>query len=177
MRAAPLLEGANMTASVRVTSTSRSLRVLGILLLCGLAGIAAFAALVSRAVSVEDAPRAEAERRIGVARAGLPSKAPLVELDVDGRVHRTAVSAEGTARPVERLKALAWRAADQRLVSADTPFWFFKLKSPAARYALAGTGFDLDRLGLTPADLERFGPGVIVDDVSRDGDHLFVWTE
>jgi hypothetical protein len=158
-------------------TTSRPLRVLGIVLLCGLAGIAVFAVLVWRAVTVEDAPRAEAERRIAAARAGLPSKAPLVDLDDQGRVVRMTAFSAGTVRPIARLKALAWHAADQRLVSADTPFWFFKLKGPAARYALTGTGFDLDRLGLTPADLERFGPGVIVDYASRDGDHLFVWTE
>jgi hypothetical protein len=155
----------------------RPLRVLAIVLVFGLAGLAVFAVLVWRAVSIEDAPRAEAERRIAIARAGLPSKAPLVELDAEGRVIRTTSSSEGTARPVARLKALAWHAADQRLVSADTPFWFFKLKGPAARYALTGTGFDLNRLGLTPADLERFGPGVIVDYASRAGDHLLVWTE
>lgn len=166
-----------MTATVRATAISRSLRVLAILLIGGLAGVAVFAVLVWRAVTVEDAARTEAERRIAVVRAGLPSKAPLVELDADGRVVRTTSSREGAARPVTRLKALAWRATAQRLVSADTPFWFFKLKGPAARYALAGTGFDLDQLGLTPADIERFGPGVIVDHTSRDGDRLFVWAE
>jgi hypothetical protein len=168
-----------MTASDGRTTRpkSRVLRALGIVALCGLAGIAVFAMLVWRAVTVEDAPRAEAERRIAIARAGLPSKAPLVELDENGRVRRAAHSSDATARPIARLKVLAWRAAAQRLVSADTPFWFFKLKGPAARYALEGTGFDLDRLGLTPPDLERFGPGVIVDHASHGGDHLFVWTE
>ena len=165
-------------SDVRAASTtSRPLRMLGIVLLCGLAGVASFGVLVWRAVGVEDAPRAEAERRIATARAGLPSKTPLVDLDDQGRVVRIRSSSAGNVRPVSRLKALAWHAADQRLVSADTPFWFFTLKGPAARYALAGTGFDLDRLGLTPADLERFGPGVVVDYASRDGDHLFVWTE
>ena len=62
-------------------------------------------------------------------------------------------------------------------MSVDTPFWFFRLKGPAARLALDGTGFDLDRLHLTPSDLERFGPAVIVDHTSRDGSRLLVWTE
>jgi hypothetical protein len=156
---------------------SRPLRVLAIVLACGLAGIAVFAIMAWRAITIEDAPRAEAERRIAIVRAGLPSTATLVELDAQGAVGRTTSPSEGTARPIVRLKAMAWHAADQRLVSADTPFWFFKLKGPAARYALTGTGFDLDRLGLTPADLERFGPGVIIDHSSDNGDRLFVWTE
>jgi hypothetical protein len=88
----------------------------------------------------------------------------------------TPVPASGRC-PVSRLKALAWRASEQRLVTADTPFWFFKLKGPAARYALARTGLDLDCLHLTARDLERFGPIVIVDHASRDGSRLLVWNE
>ena len=158
-------------------TTSRSFRVFVLVLVCGLAGIVAFVVLASRSITVESASPAEAERRIASIRAGLPSKAPLVDIDDSGRVVRMTSSSEGTARPVARLKALAWHDADRRLVSADTPFWFFKLKAPAARYALEGTGFDLDRLGLTPADIERFGPGIIVDHASRDGSRLLVWTE
>jgi hypothetical protein len=158
-------------------TSSRWLRVFVLALLCGLAGVIAFFVMASRSITVESASRVEAERRIASTRAGLRSKTPLVDIDDSGRVVRMTSSSDGTGRPVARLKALAWRDADQRLVSADAPFWFFKLKAPAARYALEGTGFDLDRLGLTPADIERFGPGIIVDHVGRDGGLLFVWTE
>jgi hypothetical protein len=157
--------------------TARPVRLFGIVLACGLAGMVAFVLLASRAITVQNASRTEAERRIASIRAGLPSKTALVDIDDNGRVVRTRASSDGTARPVARLKALAWRDADGRLVSADTPFWFFKLKAPAARYALDGTGFDLERLGLTPADVERFGPGIIVDHAGRDGSLLLVWTE
>ena len=158
-------------------TTSRSLRIFALVVACGLAGMVTFVVLASRAITVQNASRAEAERRIAGVRAGFPSRTPLVDVDDNGRAVRTTSTSEGTARPVARLKALAWRDADQRLVSADTPFWFFQLKGPAARYALEGTGFDLDRLGLTPADLERFGPGIIVDHAGRDGGLLIVWTE
>lgn len=158
-------------------TTSRSLRVWGLVVACGLAGIVAFVVLASRAITVQNASRTEAASRIASIRAGLPSRAPLVDIDDNGHVVRTTSSSEGAAHPVARLKALAWRDADQRLVSADTPFWFFKLKGPAARFALEGTGFDLDRLGLTPADIERFGPGIIVDHGGRDGNLLLVWAE
>jgi hypothetical protein len=157
--------------------TARSFRIGGFLLLGALAGIAVFGLVAWRAITVEDAPRAEAERRIASVRASLPSKAALIELDDEGRGIRMSSPGDGGTRPIARLKALGWRAADQRLVSADSPFWFFKLKAPAARYALAETGFDLDRLGLTPADIERYGPAVIVDHTSRDGSRLLVWTE
>ena len=148
-----------------------------VLVMCALIGLAVFALLARQAVTVEDGTRADAERRIAGIRAGLPSKAPLVEIDDEGRLARMAATSEATGRQIARLRALVWRASDRRLVSVDSPFWFVKLKGPAAAYVLQGTGLDLDRLGLTPADLERFGPAVIVDHTSRDGSRLLMWTQ
>jgi hypothetical protein len=140
-------------------------------------GVSIFGVLVWRSVTIERAEGNEMTRRFSAVRTGLPSTAPLVDIDDAGRVLEMRPVPAGTPRPIARLKALAWRAAEQRLVSAEAPFWFFKLKGPAARYALNGTGFDLDRLHLTPGDLERFGPGAIIDHTSRDGSRLLVWTE
>jgi hypothetical protein len=43
--------------------------------------------------------------------------------------------------------------------------------------ALRGSGFDLDRLGLTPGDLARQGRGIILDETFAGGDRLLVWAE
>jgi hypothetical protein len=159
-----------------VIGRSRTLKIGLLLLACAVAGVSIFGVMVWRSLTIERAARNEVERRFSAARAGLPSTAPLVEIDDAGHVIRMT-SLASARRPISRLKALAWRPAEQHLVSADTPFWFFRLKGPAARYALSGTGLDLDRLQLTPGDLERFGPAVIVDHTSRDGSRLLLWTE
>jgi hypothetical protein len=147
------------------------------MLTCALSGLAVFGLLVWQAVTVEDATQGEAERRLADVRAELPSQPPLIEINDEGRLVRMSSTREATGRPLARLKALAWRAADRRLVSVDSPFWFVKLKGPAATYVLEGTGMDLEQLGVTPAVLERFGPAVIVDHTSRDGSRLLLWTE
>jgi hypothetical protein len=154
-----------------------SRRLVGVFALCALGGLAIFAALVWRAVTIEDVERAAAVRRFDVVRGSLKSRTPLIELDRLGRPVRAAPVGETSGRPISRLKALSWRAAEHRLVSADAPFWFFKVKGPAAKFALEGTGFDLERLHLTPADIERAGPGLVVDHTSEDGSRLLVWTE
>jgi hypothetical protein len=154
-----------------------ALRIVLFVLVCALIVVSIFGVLVWRSVTIERAEAGEMARCFTAVRAGLPSTAPLVDIDDAGRVIRMSPVATDRPLPIARLKALAWPAAEQRLVSADAPFWFFKLKGPAARYALNGTGFDLDRLHLTPGDLERFGPGVIIDHTSRDGSRLLVWTE
>ena len=152
-------------------------RIVLIVLACALVGVSIFGILVSRAVTIESADANEMARRFLAARATLPSTAALVDIDDAGRVVRMRPVTPHAPTAVTRLKALAWRAAERRLISADAAFWFVKLKGPAARYALHGTGVDLDRLHLTPGDLERLGPGVIVDHTSRDGSRLLVWTE
>jgi hypothetical protein len=158
--------------------STRSLRIGAlVLLMCALVGLAVFGLLAWQAVTVEEGTRADAERRVASIRAGIPSKAPLVEIDDEGRIVRMASAGEATGRPIARLRALAWRAADRRLVSVDSPFWFVKLKGPAAAYVLEGTGMDLERLGLSPAALEQFGPAMIVDHTSRDGSLLLIWTQ
>ncbi len=72
---------------------------------------------------------------------------------------------------------MAYQPHIGRIVRADVPFWFLKLKGPAARLALRDTGVDRDRLGITPADLERYGPWVVVDQATNSGARLLMWTE
>ena len=61
--------------------------------------------------------------------------------------------------------------------AASVPFWFLKLKGPAAQMALRGTGLDLEYLGLAAGDLERYGPALVIDHTRPSGDRLLVWTQ
>jgi hypothetical protein len=67
--------------------------------------------------------------------------------------------------------------SERRLVRADVPFWYLKMKGPAVQYLVRGTGLDLQRLGITAADLERYGAAVVLDETNANGDRLLVWTE
>ena len=129
------------------------------------------------AVSVEQVQPAEALQRFATIRATLTAGPPLLTLDETGQVVQREEPRPGAPGPVRRLSVLAYHADSQRLISADVPFWLFRIKGPAARYALRDTGFDLDRLNLTPHDLERHGPSVVIDRVRPNGDRLLVWTE
>ena len=141
------------------------------------AGLAIFAVMVYRAVSIERADRAEAAQRFAAVRATLPPGQAVLTLDEAGNVVRREAPRGGTPASIRRLRVLVYYADGQRVVSADVPFWFFRIKGPAAQYALRDTGFDLDRLGITPADLQRYGPAVVIDRSRSNGDLLLVWTE
>ena len=140
-------------------------------------GLLIFGVLVSRAVTVERAEAPEALRRFTAVRSALGPAAPLLTLDEAGRVVRRAGPPPAAAVRLTRLGVLTYQAEQRRLVSADVPFWFFKLKGPAAQYAVRGTGLDFKRLQITPSDLERHGPALVIDHTRPNGDRLLVWTE
>jgi hypothetical protein len=83
-----MIEAATRDGVNQLKST-RSFRIGALaVLICALAGLALFGVLAWQAVTVEDATRADAERRIAGVRAGLLSKGPLVEIDDEGRLVR-----------------------------------------------------------------------------------------
>jgi hypothetical protein len=155
----------------------RTSRFLLLLAIGAVVGFSIFGVMVWRAVDVEEMPAPDALRRFAEARGPFAGVTPILELDDHGRLVRRARPApEDAARP-HTLRVLAYRAADRRLIRADVPFWFFELKGPAIEYALAGTGLDLERLGVTPGELKRYGPTLVIDHTGADGDRLLVWTD
>jgi len=155
--------------------TQRARAGAGLVIVAAVAGLAVFGVLAWRSVNVLEMDASGALHNFEAVRARL-SGPPLVERDATGAlVRRTSVKATGSV-PTE-LHALAYYGDGQRLVRADVPLWFFKVKGPALRYAVRGTGLDLDSLNLTATDLENAGARLVLDETRSNGDRLIVWTE
>jgi len=156
----------------------RTSRVLLMLAVAAVAGLGVFAAFASRAVTIETASPSEALRRFSMVRASLGSSPAMVTRGPSGRLERQPLPAAAAAPPaIAVIHVLAYRAATDHLVAGDVPFWFFRLKAPAAQYLVRDTGFDLAELGLTAADLAARGPGLVLDEQRDSGDRVLVWTE
>ena len=155
--------------------TQRARALAGLVFAAAVAGFAVFGVFAWRSVSVLEMDASGALHNFEAVRARL-SGLPLVEREASGGlVRRPSVKAAGPV-PTE-LHALAYYGDGQRLVRADVPLWFFKVKGPALRYAVRGTGLDLDSLNLTATDLENAGARLILDETRSNGDRLLVWTE
>lgn len=152
-------------------------RVLILLVVVAALGLGGFGYLASRAVTVEQTNESDASRRFQAARAAFPPALPMLEVDAGGHVVRHASTPRDEALPLTRLRILVYQVEQQRLVRADVPFWFVTLKGPALQYAVRGTGVDLDRLGITPDDIKRHGPGLILDETRANGDRALIWVE
>ena len=141
-----------------------------------IAALSVFAFLAWRSVTIERADPGDALRRFVEVESGFTSSEPILRIDAGGTITRRRIPL-GAPRRLAKLEALAYRVPEQRLVHAVVSFWFLKVKGPAVQYALRDTGLDLNRLGVTPADLEQYGPGVVLDETRPNGDRLLVWTE
>ena len=146
-----------------------------LLLVAALLGVAVFGVLAWRSVSVLEMDASGALHNFEAVRARMSGPALVQREASGGFVRRPAAKTTGPAPT--RLHALAYYVNGQRLVQADVPMWFFKVKGPALRYAVRDTGLDLDALNVTATDLENAGAGVVLDETRSNGDRLLVWTE
>ncbi len=149
-------------------------RLLAWVALAGVVGVAIFGLLAWRSVAVEHADPDQALGRFTAIRERFAGTEPLLHVDAAGHVTRRPPPANEIAPP-SRLHVLAYRRPE--LVRADVPFWFLRAKGPALQYSLRGTGLDLKRLGVTAADLQRYGPCLVLDEARANGERLLVWTE
>ncbi len=144
--------------------------------------VGASAFFMFRWSSWERADFSEAEIAFAEARALSGGGTPYLTVSPDHevQVHREL---EGPAPvPLHALHLVAWDPGHERLLRVDYPFWFVRLKlSRAFNLGTLTSAFaqDWQHLDLKVAedDLQRRGPGLILDVESTDGAHLLLWTE
>lgn len=137
--------------------------------------------MVSRHVKTELVGRNTAAQQFLEQRQRFAGQQPLVELrgnfGEDGSVvHRPAES--GRKVELQAIRVLVYDAHDGRLVHVDVPFWLVRLM-PSRRVGSFGTNFDFEssRVRLTVDDLERHGPGLILDGTDGRNAQVLVWAE
>jgi hypothetical protein len=150
------------------------------LLVCGgLIGTIAYFSL--RHMNVQRASVESADREFEQVRTRFAGKPALIEINEDDwghpRIHQPPEAA-ATHPPLQTLHVMAWNEREGRLVRLDLPFWILRLNARSKSYILSRNEFgDLERLNITSEDLERFGPGLLVDHRGRRGERVLVWTE
>ena len=132
---------------------------------------------IYRHVNARITPQETAEQQFAAERARFAGQPPLIEMTLgeDPVVHRDP------SRPRQELKslhALAYDTRQGKLTHVDIPGWLLRMMSGGGRIRIANLEmFDDDRDRVTLEDLERHGPGLILD-IHRGGNsQVLVWTE
>ena len=148
-------------------------RVFVILAVCALLGLAFSIVATWRSVETSVAAPDDAARAFEQARAEFAGQAPVVTMEGE-RVTRRPPPGIAPGAP-SSLHVLVYHRPSTRLIRAEIPFWFLRMKGPASETALRGTGIDLARLGLSVDDLRSYGPALVLDE-QRGHNRVLLWT-
>ena len=153
--------------------------IVGVLALSAVGGTAYF---IYRHVHTQVVGTDSAERQFAAARARFAGQQPLIELrkgSDEPLLHRDAIPKTMPASRLETLRVLAYDTRANKLVNVSIPMWLLRM-APADKFSFMkdnGIDFDSDRLHITLDDLERRGPGLLLDQADRRGSQVLVWTE
>jgi hypothetical protein len=157
-------------------------RLLLVLLLAAMAGIAGFAVMLASWTQSETTAPTEAELAFADELARLGPAPPYLDRDAEGKDFRRTELELADAVRLQSIHALMWIAPSRRLIRLEVPMWFVRLKDAPGGVlglmfaAVEGDVEDLD-LDLDVAALERRGPGLVLDRSWAAGNRILVWTE
>ena len=141
--------------------------------LAALAGTAAYFVLGN--METRDGSEAEAVKAIEAVKARFGPRPPLLEiadpLRADVRINRPV---EPSATRVATIHVINWKSDTGELTRTELPLWLMRFSSVNIASQL---GVAPARFRLTVADVERYGPGVIVDYAARGASRTLVWVD
>jgi hypothetical protein len=150
-----------------------------IVVFLGIGAIIATTAWVQQNLTVTETNEATAEQEFAAVRARYSARPPLLEM----RNGRPAYTGGKPPEPrsgqpaLEHLHVLVWDPAEGKLASFAIPFWLLRLKSGPIEFSSYASGFDDERVDVRPEEIERYGPGIILDMTGPDGEHVLLYAQ
>jgi hypothetical protein len=120
-------------------------------------------------------PEAESVKAMEAIRARFGPRPPLIEIanpkTMDVRVNRPD---QASSTPVDTIHIINWKREKDEFMTTSIPLWLMRFSSVNI---LSQLGIAPERFRLTVEDIERYGPGIIVD-YSVPGDfRLLLWVD
>jgi hypothetical protein len=135
--------------------------VIGVLALVAIVGISAGVMLLSQYVTIESVNQKTAARAFDSAREQMNGQTPLIEYRDQPVVHRDS---SATRHALGTINVLAYDADEGELKRVTIPAHVVELATLGGRIRLMNLdAFGDDRDRITLADLERHGPGLVLD--------------
>jgi len=152
--------------------------IVGVLAVSAVGGTAYF---IYHHVHTQFTPTESADRQFAEARARFAGQRPLIEIRKDDEpiVNRDMIPKTMPAAKLETLRVLAYDTRANKLVNVSIPMWLLRM-APSNKFSFMkdnGIDFDSDRVHLTMEDVDRRGPGLLLDQADRRGSQVLVWTE
>jgi hypothetical protein len=87
--------------------------------------------------------------------------------------------AASPGKPVEALHIIVWDPDERKVVKLNMPFWLLRMTKgqPIKISSHDDPGGEPMKLKITAEDLERRGPGLILDHKEASGQRVLVWAQ
>jgi hypothetical protein len=159
-----------MRTWVKVSLVGVSLVMLGFM---ALAGTGAY--FVLRHLSTSTATEAAVTKDFDAIKTRFGAKPPLIEV-ADGRGLNFKINrpAQPDGRAVTTLHVLTWTQEDGQVFRTEVPIWLMRFSSINI---LSQLGVAPERFSLTVKDIERYGPGIVVDFRRPEENRVLLWVE
>ena len=143
------------------------------LALVALAGTGAY--FVFRHMDQRTGSEAEAIRAIDTVKARFGTRPPLIEINdpqrADIRINRPT---DASLTRVGTMHVINWNRSTGELVQFEAPVWLLRFSTANIASQL---GLTPEKFRLTVADIERYGPGIVVDYSVPNTTRVLVWVD
>ena len=149
--------------------------LIAVFIIAGIAAIglvAGSAFWISRHVSTELTSTESAEAEFNRERARFAGQQPFVEIsggENNPSVRRLPLTAGAERVELQTLHARVYDPDEGKIVRVEIPFWLIRFGKHISLMPEMGS--------VTMEDLERHGPGLIVNGKGDDGEQILVWIE
>jgi len=155
--------------------------VIGIFLLVAVVAVGAIvltAVWFRQNLTITQGSEDAATQQFKQVRRGYAGQQPLIQL-VDGHPQYVAERASQTpsAAPLTSIHVIAYDRDEGNTVTFSLPFWLLRLKSGPIRISAYQQGWDDRGVSFRVEDIEKHGPGIIVDVTEPNEGRVLIWAQ
>jgi hypothetical protein len=163
--------------------TSWALIILGIsafvlIVGVGLLGVVGYVIYQQFAFQAKSATEMSADEEFAQIVAKFEGQKPYLVIK-DGEPVVSEEPATAPGKPVEALHVIVWDPDERKVVKLNIPFWLLRMTKgqPIKLSSDDDPGAESVKLKITAEDLERRGPGLVLDYKEASGQRVLVWAQ
>jgi len=141
-------------------------------------GIMVAVSLFRNNMSISETSESDAMQQFEAVRGRYPGQQPLIQV-VDGKPQYVAerASQSPATTSLSTVHILAYDSDEGKVVNFSLPFWLLRMKSGPIRISAYQQGWDDRGVSFRVEDIEKHGPGIIIDATRPNEGRVLVWAE
>jgi hypothetical protein len=149
-----------------------------LLVFVGIGAVVVSVAWFREHLEVSDTTEPDAARAFDEIHAKFPGKKPLLEWrDGAPSYVEDRATDSGWSGQLTTLHVLAFSSDNEKLTRLEVPFWLLRMKSGTFRFGNYASGLDDGGVNLRPEEIDRHGPGIVLDFTRDNKGRVLVWAE